>query len=138
MSTRPAPRKSGLAGASPFEPPAPMPPAAEAPTVDAAAEPAPAVAEAPAAARPARATPAKKAGSKYPPKVTFYQDAEDTARVRAAILHTMVTEGSRNLSQFVNAAVMAEVERLEARYNDGKPWPPVASGEMPQGRPMGE
>jgi hypothetical protein len=136
MSARPAPRKSGLAGASPFEPPAPVPPttAAAAPAADqdTAAEPAPT------AARPARATPAKKAGTKYPPKVTFYQDADDTARVRAAILHTMVDEGSRNLSQFVNAAVMAEVERLERKYNNGKPWPAVRSGEMPQGRPMGE
>ena len=85
-----------------------------------------------AAASPARAKP------KYPPKVSFYQDPEDTARVRGAILHTMTTEGARNLSQFIHQAVMAEVERLEAKYNGGQPFPPVEARGLPQGRPMGE
>ena len=31
-----------------------------------------------------------------------------------------------------------EVERLEAKYNNGKPFPPVGARELPQGRPMGE
>ena len=55
-----------------------------------------------------------------------------------AILHTMTTEGARTLSQFINDAVMAEVERLEAKYNGGKPFPSVGARELPQGRPMGE
>lgn len=70
---------------------------------------------------------------KYPHKVSFYQDPEDTARVRGAILYTMTTEGNRNLSQFVNRAVMVEVERLEAKYNNGVPFPSVGAREMPQG-----
>nr|WP_290280186.1 hypothetical protein [Corynebacterium faecale] len=45
----------------------------------------------------------------------------------------MTTEGNRNLSQFVNRAVMAEVERLEAKYNNGEPFPSVGAREMPQG-----
>ena len=45
----------------------------------------------------------------------------------------MTTEGSRNLSQFIHKAVMAEVERLEAKYNNGQPFPPVGARELPQG-----
>lgn len=76
--------------------------------------------------------------TKYPPKVSFYQAREDTDRVRGAILHTMASEGPRSLSQFINGAVMAEVERLERKYNGGQPFPPVGARELPQGRPMGE
>ncbi|NYI72717.1 hypothetical protein GGQ54_003331 [Naumannella cuiyingiana] len=112
MSARPAPKRSRLAGNSPV---------------------APAPAEAP-AEQPAPAAPAKKSR----PKVSFYQDPDDTARVRAAILHTMTTEGSRGLSQFIHDAVMEKVEQLEARYNGGEPFPPVGPRELPQGRPMGE
>ena len=63
----------------------------------------------------------------------FGINARDTARVRGAILYTMTTEGNRNLSQFVNRAVMAEVERLETKYNNGEPSPSVGAREMPQG-----
>jgi len=128
---RPAPRKSSLAGSSPVAPPAVSSPASV------AAEPPAAVGQAPAVAGATR-TAAKKAGTKYPPKVSFYQDPEDTARVRGALLHTQVTEGSRSLSAFINRAVMAEVERLEAKYNNGQPFPAVGARELPQGRPMGE
>jgi len=131
MSNRPAPRKSSLAGSSPVAPPAQPATTPAPPVVEAAQQP---TSEAPpaAAASPARAKP------KYPPKVSFYQDPEDTARVRGAILHTMTTEGARNLSQFIHQAVMAEVERLEAKYNGGQPFPPVEARGLPQGRPMGE
>ncbi|WP_243696475.1 ParB family protein [Aeromicrobium camelliae] len=78
------------------------------------------------------------AKKKYPSKASFYQDPEDTARVRGAILYTMATEGPRSFSDFVHAAVMAEVERLEAKYNDGKQFPGVGPRELPQGRPMGK
>ncbi|OJU47388.1 MAG: hypothetical protein BGN98_03905 [Microbacterium sp. 69-7] len=124
---RPAPRKSSLTGSSPVAPPAAAEPVAAAPIEEAAPETR-------AAVRPVT----KKAGTKYPPKVTFYQDPEDTARTRGALLHTQISEGSRSLSAFINQAVMAEVERLEAKYNGGKPFPAVGSREMPQGRPMGE
>lgn len=129
--TRPAPRKSSLAGSSPVAPPASSAPASVDVEPAAAAEPSPAPR---ATTRPVT----KKAGTKYPPKVSFYQDPEDTARVRGALLHTQITEGSRSLSAFINHAVMAEVERLEAKYNDGKPFPAVGARELPQGRPMGE
>lgn len=107
MAGRPAARKSNLAGTSPVTP------------VQAAA------------AAPAAEEPAKK--RKYPHKVSFYQDMSDTDRVRGAILHTMISEGNRNLSQFIHKAVMKEVERLEAEYNGGHPWPPVKANDMPKG-----
>ena len=53
-------------------------------------------------------------------------------------MHTIPYEGVRSLSQFLSGAAMKEVERLEAKDNNGKPFPPVRSRELPQGRPMGE
>jgi hypothetical protein len=124
---RPAPRKSSLAGRTPVTPP----PADPAPDDTAPQAPAaPAVQEQPTA-------PAPEKKSKYPPKVSFYQDPADTARVRGAILHTQVAEGTRSLSDFINNAVMAEVQRLEAKYNDGQPFPGVGARGLPQGRPLG-
>ncbi|WP_367645940.1 ParB family protein [Paenarthrobacter ureafaciens] len=127
--SRPTPRRSSLAGSSPVTPPtAAQAEPAPAPAVDTPAAAAPA----PRAPKPATGKPA--AGKKYPHKVSFYQDPDDTDRVRGAILYTMTTpEGNRNLSQFVNRAVMAEVERLEAKYNGGQPFPSVRAREIPQG-----
>ncbi|WP_407792030.1 plasmid partition protein, putative yagE1 (plasmid) [Streptomyces sp. L7] len=135
---RPAPRKSSLAGSSPITPP----PAAAPAAVDATGwtqeqhEDADHVEQtrqlqeaerAAAKAKPAPREPKSRA------KVSFYQDPADTDRVRGAILYTMTTEGSRNLSQFIHKAVMAEVERLEAKYNNGQQFPPVGARELPQG-----
>lgn len=50
----------------------------------------------------------------------------------------MGREEFRTLSDFINIAVMREVERLEKTYNDGQPFGAVAAGEIPQGRPLGE
>jgi len=126
MSARPERRRSSLSGTSPIAPPpasTPAPPAS-APTPPATAEEIP--------------TGAGKPRSKYPPKVSFYQEREDTDRIRGAIMHTIPYEGTRTLSQFLSGAAMKEVERLEAKYNDGKPFPRVGARELPQGRPMGE
>ncbi|MEV4902859.1 hypothetical protein AB0K08_16150 [Citricoccus sp. NPDC055426] len=73
-----------------------------------------------------------------PKKVGFYQDPDDTARMRGAYLHTVATEGHRSLSAFIDHAVMTEVQRLEAEYNHGQPFPPVTTRQMPQGRPLSE
>ncbi|MCT2980611.1 ParB family protein [Propionibacterium freudenreichii] len=127
---RPSPRKSSLSGSSPV-----APPPAETPET----KPTPAAARA-AAAKPVAAPVTRKAEEpstsgkkKWRHKVSFYQDPADTDRVRGAILHTMVQEGNRNLSQFVNDAVMAKVEELEAKYNHGEPFPAVGARELPQG-----
>lgn len=124
--TRPPARRSSLAGASPITTPAPE--------VDEAAQPASTSTSSTSSTSSTRRTTTPKTRA----KVSFYQEPEDTDRVRGAILHTMTTEGSRNLTQFINAAVMREVERLEAKYNGGQPFPPIGPGELPQGRPMGE
>lgn len=108
------------------------------PTTAPSPNPSPAAAEAPASQPRRRSTSApRRAGTKGPSKISIYQDREDTDRVRGAILHTMASEGSRTLSQFIHNATMAEVERLERKYNNGKPFPPAGVGELPQGRPMG-
>lgn len=90
----------------------------------------PVVAQAPAA--PPVPTP-----KRYPHKVSFYQDPLDTDRMRGAVLHTMAREGFRSQSDFIQRAVMREVERLEQLHNGGKPFPSVEAGEMPKGRPLG-
>lgn len=90
------------------------------------------------AAEPPATEPLNDAGTrptKYAPKVSFYQDREDTDRVRGTILHTMHREKSRTLSEFIHNAVMEKVEELERKYNDGKPFPHTKAGELPQGRP---
>ncbi len=118
-SRRPAPLRSTLSGSSPTAPPQVTPE----PKTRKPKPPKPAVEE-------------KK--TKYPPKVSFYQDREDTDRVRGALLHTMATEGPRTLSQFINDAVMKEVKRLEKKYNEGEPFPKLGAGKLPQGRPMAD
>lgn len=130
MNDRPTRRKSSLTGANPVAP-------ANSANSASPAEPVP-TAEPPQRARSTSSRADSQPPRKYPPKVSFYQDPADTSRVRGAILHTMTTEGARSLSQFIDRAVMTEVERLEAKYNAGKPFPPVAARELPQGRPMGE
>ena len=117
---RPAPRKSTLTGRTPA-----------APVSEAQAEPIPsrspiAVGE----------SPQVKPKPKNPPKVSFYQNPDDTARLRAAYAHTHAVEGYRSMSDLIDRAVMAEVNRLEERHNGGKPWQPVAARNIPQGRPL--
>lgn len=106
--SRPQPRKSSLAGASPLTPTPPQP-----------------------------AQPSATQKRKYPHKVSFYQDPADTARVRGALAHTMGTEDFRSMADLINRAVMTFVTDLEARYNDGQPFPPVGARRLPQGRPLG-
>lgn len=118
-SRRPTPLRSTLSGSSPTAPPRVNPE--------------------PKARKPKPRKPAvEEKKPKYPPKVSFYQDREDTDRVRGALLHTMATEGPRTLSQFINDAVMKEVKRLEKKYNEGKPFPKLGAGKLPQGRPMAD
>ncbi|MGO1568937.1 MAG: ParB family protein [Brachybacterium sp.] len=121
MATTGKPRKSSpFAGGSPVNPPAP--------------------ASDQSLAREERtsAPAAASSGKKYPPKVTFYQPQDDTARMRGAFRHTDREEGDRSLSDFIHKAVMAEVERREQKYNSGKPFPDLEAGNIPRGRPMGE
>lgn len=57
--------------------------------------------------------------------MSFYQDPEDTTRLRAAYRHTLANTSDRALSDFIQRVIMAEVERLENQYNGGKPFASV-------------
>ncbi len=82
---------------------------------------------------PRRTAAAEKAGKS---KVGFYQHPENTARARAAFMWTRMHEGHRSFSDFLDAAVMREVERLEQQYNHGRSWEPLEPGEIPTGKPL--
>ena len=124
MTTPPARRKSSLVGQSPLAPP------------QSAAAPVPGrdlqVAEAPAGHESVGKKP------KYPPKVSFYQDPEDSRRLRAAYRHNLAHSEDRSLSDFINRVVMAEVQRLEDTFNNGQPFAGGQAGDVPKGRPLGE
>lgn len=75
------------------------------------------------------------AGPNAKTKVGFYQVAEDTERARGAFEYTRAVEGHATLSEFIAAAVMKEVERLEREYNHGKPWPSLRAGTIATGNP---
>ena len=67
------------------------------------------------------------------PKVGYYQDHEDTERARAAWAWTHTQEGHVTWSDFIASTLMREVERLEHKYNGGKPFEPRKIGT---GRPV--
>ncbi len=132
---RPAPRKSSLSSASPFDHPTAPEAAQEAPAVAPAS-----TTPAPAAKSATEPLSAAEKGEKpgKPPKITIYQHPDDSARMRGAIVAYMRNVGMTNLSKFANEAIMEKVERLEAQYNGGKPFEPVGPGVLTVGRPMGE
>lgn len=127
MTTRPERRKSSLSGESPVAP------VREAPGIEPAGR-----ASRTAAADVAAGAAGERRPRRYPPKVSFYLDGADQARLRAAYRHTLAHSSDRSLTDFLGRVVMAEVTRLEGVYNGGQPFPSVAAGELPQGRPLGE
>lgn len=68
---------------------------------------------------------------------SFYLSRELVDRARAAVRATMTEPGEAyNVSELAGRGLAAEVCRLEERYNDGKPFPPVdsvPSGPSPAG-----
>ena len=76
------------------------------------------VTEAPPSAQPPETAtgPAKK-------QVTFYITTVDRQRAKAAYQATSSHENDRSWSDFVALALMNEVERREAKYNNGEPFP---------------
>lgn len=89
-------------------------------------------------AAPATQPSAAESEKKWRNKLSVYQDRDLTDRLRGAIIYTIPQEGPRSVSDFVNALIVRELDRLEAQYNEGKPFPPVGPKGVPQGRPMGE
>ena len=69
---------------------------------------------------------------------SIYIDEELLERTRAAVTELSAYQpeaGIRSLSVIFEPGGWAEVKRLEAKYNNGKPFRPVA--KMPTGRPAG-
>lgn len=120
---RPVRMKSALQGLSPVAPQAEVPVSAP--------SPAPAPQEPKKAEVPTEEAPEKK----WPTKVSFYQASEDGGRMRAAFVNTSMQEGTASLSEFIAKAIAKEVERLEAEYNSGEPWPAVHPRQVPKGPP---
>ena len=59
---------------------------------------------------------------------SFYLSRELVERARAAVRATASQAGeSHNLSELAGRVLLAEVRRLEERYNGGRPFPPVDS-----------
>ncbi len=59
---------------------------------------------------------------------SFYLSRELVDRARAAVHATSSQPGeSHNLSELAGRLLLAEVVRLEERYNKGQPFPPVQS-----------
>ncbi|MDE8586180.1 ParB family protein [Arthrobacter sp. NQ4] len=60
-------------------------------------------------------------------------------QVRAALQAAGPGEGYASLSDLVVAATMAEVKRLQRKYNEGQTWPGIPAGKLRRGRPtLGE
>lgn len=126
--SKPEPRKSSLAGTSPFVPPQAPPAATVAPSAPPAAAP---TTRAPQSA-------AKPGGEKKNPKMNYYVDQDDAGRIRAAFLAGRDRYGWRNLTEFQLDTMMQRVAQLEAEFNDGQPFSPAGAGSVSAGRPMGE
>lgn len=99
-----------------------------------AGQPVAPLATSPVTQEPAKPARAAKATMK---KTGFYQREEDANRMRAAYINTQMHTGYRSLSELINAAIDEKVSALEEAYNRGKEWPPLAAGEIPQGKPLG-
>ncbi len=72
---------------------------------------------------------------KSPAHITPYFTLGQAAQVRAALQAVGPGEGYASLSDFVVAATMEEVKRLQDKYNQGRSWRGVAAGTIRRGRP---
>lgn len=134
MSQRPAPRTSGLAGASVVGASWNNPATAKASEAPAEAASTARVAE---SREPAQT--ALKAAPERPKKTktSFYQAEEDADRMRAVIAATAFQEGLPAFpTAWLNALVNRELDRLEKKY--GGPWDPIPAGKSTRGRPAGQ
>jgi hypothetical protein len=66
---------------------------------------------------------------------TPYYTEEQAEQVRAAFVNAgQPEEGDASVSDFIVRASMREAKRLQRKYNGGKPWPAVKSGELRRGQ----
>lgn len=73
-----------------------------------------------------------------PKRVSYYPDEDVHARAEAAWFYTHDNElDMDSWSDMANRALLEFVRYLEAKYNDGRPFPEVPEGTFPKGRPKG-
>ncbi|MGY4542512.1 hypothetical protein ACVWY0_002436 [Arthrobacter sp. UYNi723] len=65
---------------------------------------------------------------------TPYYTEDQAGQVRAAFKATGLLEGDASVSDLIVRASMREVKRLQRKYNGGKAWTPVQSGELRRGQ----
>lgn len=75
-------------------------------------------------------------GARSEVKMTVTVGEERRARLRTAYTLTHLQEGHRTFSGFIAAALDAEVQRLEQRYNEGRRFENAERG-VTRGRPLG-
>jgi Centromere-binding protein ParB C-terminal len=63
-------------------------------------------------------------------KLSYYVDEDVAARARAAYERTRGLETPGTFGEFQEAVVLAEIERMEHKYNDGLPWDGVPPGAI--------
>ncbi|AOD24615.1 hypothetical protein IM25_22885 (plasmid) [Rhodococcus sp. p52] len=62
------------------------------------------------------------------PKLGFHTDQAE--RIRAAYLGTRAVLSPSTFSEFLEAAVLEAIERLETEYHNGRPWDVPSAGEI--------
>ena len=68
------------------------------------------------------------------PAFTPYYTEDQAEQVRAAFKAAGLQEGDASVSDLIVRATMREVNRLQRKYNAGKPWPPVPAGGLRRGQ----
>ncbi len=63
-----------------------------------------------------------------------YFTRTDADQVRAAFLAVGPVEGYASISEFLEAATLKEVRRLQRKYNNGKPWEGAGPGALRPGQ----
>ena len=69
-----------------------------------------------------------------PASFTPYFTQKDADQVRAAFLAAGPREGYASVTEFIEAAVLREVKRLQRKHNNGRTWEPAPPGALRTGR----
>ncbi|MEE2061770.1 ParB family protein [Rhodococcus artemisiae] len=69
------------------------------------------------------------------PKLGFHTDQAE--RIRAAYLGTRPHLPASTFGEFLEAAVLEKIERLEVEYNNGQPWGTPADGDIKSASQIG-
>ncbi len=130
--SRPERRRSSLHGVSPLDPPAPPSTAA----VDRPATPPSSNLEQPVDVQehshPPASAPPKQPEAKELKKIRVgpYVFPSEAERIRSAYQFGYLQQSQGSFTDFLREALIAAVERLEADYNSGQPWPPTGRGAL--------